>query len=261
MRSCILRNLIRAQQLSREFLGGSRTYSRLKLARRFSSNVGKNHSDGNEDANKDEDHNLAIEPLWNTKYKMFHDKDADIIFDVSEEQQKILLEELNKQEKVQNPYADINLDHGTSGVFDIKDLVTLLERDKAKNIFVASVSKEYAYVDYIVVVSGNSQKHMNALATFIRKVYKLKRYPTDKIPKIEGENSKDWMALDLGNIALHIFSHSARQYYDLETLWTVGSQYDEKTNEVTDLNIIDQYNVFLADFQPADNVSDSQRVV
>jgi len=87
---------------------------------------------------------------------------------------------------------------GVTGVFDIEELVELLERDKAKNIFVASVPKEYSYVDYIVVVTGNSQKHMNALATFIRKVYKLKRHQTDLIPKIEGENSKDWMALDLG---------------------------------------------------------------
>jgi len=87
---------------------------------------------------------------------------------------------------------------GVTGVFDIEQLVELLERDKAKNIFVASVPKEYAYVDYIVIVTGNSQKHMNALATFVRKVYKLKRHRNELIPKIEGENSKDWMALDLG---------------------------------------------------------------
>lgn len=88
---------------------------------------------------------------------------------------------------------------GVTGVFDIKDLVLLLEQDKAKNIFVASVPKEYAYVDYIVVVTGKSQKHMSALATFVRKVYKLKKYQTDQIPKIEGEQSKDWIAIDLGN--------------------------------------------------------------
>jgi len=45
----------------------------------------------------------------NTKYKIFHDEDADVILDVSEEQQKILLEDLNKQEQIRDPYADINL--------------------------------------------------------------------------------------------------------------------------------------------------------
>lgn len=87
---------------------------------------------------------------------------------------------------------------GITGVYDIEELVALLERDKANNIFVAKVSKKYAYVDYIVVVTGRSQKHMNALATFVRKVYKLKRYPSDLIPKIEGQKSHDWIALDLG---------------------------------------------------------------
>lgn len=87
---------------------------------------------------------------------------------------------------------------GITGVYDIEDLIALLERDKANNIFVAKVPQEYAYVDYMVVVTGKSWKHMNALATFVRKVYKLKKYPTDLIPKIEGKDSKDWIALDLG---------------------------------------------------------------
>ncbi|KYM93091.1 Uncharacterized protein C7orf30 [Atta colombica] len=258
MRSCILRNLLSVRQLFREAPGShtsrSLTYSWLKLTRRFSNDMGNDdYEDKKDDTSKNTGYNLT--GAMNIKYKVFHDKDADIILDVSEEQQKILLEDLNKQEeKVHDPYADINLEHGVTGVFDIDQLVELLERDKAKNIFVASVPKEYAYVDYIVVVTGNSQKHINALATFIRKVYKLKRYQNELIPKIEGEKSKDWMALDLGNIALHILSGSAREHFDLETLWTVGSQYDDKTNTSRESSIMDQYNVFLADLQPADNV-------
>lgn len=79
----------------------------------------------------------------------------------------------------------------------------MLKEDKAKQIFVASVPKDYSYVDYIVIVTAKSHKHMSALATFVRKVYKLKRHKTDMIPKIEGENSKDWIALDLGSLDLY----------------------------------------------------------
>jgi len=57
-----------------------------------------------------------------------------------------------------------------------------------------------------------------------------------------------------GNIVLHILSSSAREHYDLETLWTVGSQYDDKTKEPQDANIMNQYNAFLADLQPADEI-------
>lgn len=74
----------------------------------------------------------------------------------------------------------------------------LLQKDNVKDIFVASVPSEMSYVDYIVVVTGKSYKHMQTLASFIRKIYKLKKHKTDMSIKIDGEKSKDWIALDLG---------------------------------------------------------------
>ena len=53
-------------------------------------------------------------------------------------------------------------------------------------------------MDYIVVVTGKSVRHMHALATFVRKVFKMKSHTHERIPRVEGQNSKDWMALDLG---------------------------------------------------------------
>ncbi|KAK2580922.1 hypothetical protein KPH14_005991 [Odynerus spinipes] len=96
-----------------------------------------------------------------------------------------------------------------------------------------------------------SQRHMNALAEYVRKVYKLKMHKKDIVPKIEGAKSKDWIALDLGNIALHIFSAAARERYDLETLWTVGSDYDDETHK-PETDIMEQYNAFLKVFEPAE---------
>lgn len=84
-------------------------------------------------------------------------------------------------------------------MYEIEDLVQLLRRDKAKDIFVASVPPENSYVDYIVVVTGKSVRHMIALATFVRKVYKVKANKDDILPKIEGPSCKNWIALDLGN--------------------------------------------------------------
>lgn len=56
------------------------------------------------------------------------------------------------------------------------------------------------YVDYICIVSGKSQRHMLAIAEFVRRVYKKKCDIYDSVPKIEGESSKDWIALDLGKL-------------------------------------------------------------
>lgn len=97
---------------------------------------------------------------------------------------------------------------GQNGVFEIEDLVDLLQRENSKNIFVATVSKDINYVEYICVVSARSNRHLLALAEFVRKVYKRKCHKNDHIPRIEGKKSDEWMALDLGNtIVLAMFSY------------------------------------------------------
>lgn len=86
---------------------------------------------------------------------------------------------------------------GLSGVFEIQDLVQVLKRENAVDIFVAKVPNELNYVDYMCIVSGKSQKHMQAVVQFVRRVYKQKM-KGDVIPRTEGAKSKDWIALDLG---------------------------------------------------------------
>lgn len=132
---------------------------------------------------------------------------------------------------------------GKTGVYDIEDLVELLKKENAIDLCVIKVPKEYSYVDYLCIVTGSSFRHMGGMADFVRKVYKLKRNPEDLIPAIEGRKlSKDWMAMDLGNIALHIFSKEARETYSLETLWTLGVEYEKRTSKPdTTQEIYDQY--------------------
>ncbi|XP_034174913.1 ribosomal silencing factor RsfS-like protein, 312 isoform X1 [Osmia lignaria lignaria] len=229
------------------------TYSLLKQVKNFSTNNQKciKHDDQNQS------HNLP--GSINITHEIFEDKNAEIIYDVSETQETINLEDLRIEKEDHDPYEGINLERGTNGVFKIEDLVLLLQKENAKNIFVASVPPELSYVDYMVVVTGKSNKHMQALAEFVRKVYKLKRHKTDLIPKIEGKDSNHWIALDLGNIALHIFSKSARPLYDLETLWSVGPDYDDKCKSASE-DIMEQYNAFLSDLEPLENDEQNEAV-
>ncbi|XP_038216601.1 uncharacterized protein LOC119835668 [Zerene cesonia] len=97
-------------------------------------------------------------------------------------------------------FDGINLERGKNGVFDIEDLVEILQRENSKDIFVATVPKEINYVDYICVVSAKSKRHIFALAEFVRKVYKKKCNKSDHIPRLEGKNSDEWIALDLGKL-------------------------------------------------------------
>ncbi|KAB0797943.1 hypothetical protein PPYR_08936 [Photinus pyralis] len=186
-----------------------------------------------------------------SKYQRFRDEDSEVILDVLEERQKYArqLEEIESPD----PFQGLNLERGRTGVFEIVDLVEALKRENADNIFVATVPDEYNYVDYICVVNGRSLKHMMAIAQFIRRVFKQKRTNDDIVPKLEGADSKDWLALDLGNIALHIFSKEAREKYDLESLWSVGTEYDPQTHTNDPYTeILESHSIFLKDLQPVD---------
>lgn len=85
-------------------------------------------------------------------------------------------------------------------MYDVEDLVDVLNKQRAVDLCVISIPPEHRYVDFIVIVTGKSYKHMLSMATFVRRVFKKKYDPErgDKPPRIEGEESDDWIALDLG---------------------------------------------------------------
>ncbi|KAK4880328.1 hypothetical protein RN001_008474 [Aquatica leii] len=188
-----------------------------------------------------------------SKYEVFRDEDSEIILDVIEEREKYL--KANELE-THDPFKGLNLERGKTGVFDIEDLVEVLKRENADDIFVSSVPTKYNYVDFICLASGRSQKHLNAIIQFVRRVYKCKRHDSDEIPKFEGKNSKDWLALDLGNIALHVFSKQARALYDLDSLWALGPEFDKECNKKDPMvEMLEKHSIFLQDLKPADVIS------
>uniref|UniRef100_A0A336LD86 Mitochondrial assembly of ribosomal large subunit protein 1 n=1 Tax=Culicoides sonorensis TaxID=179676 RepID=A0A336LD86_CULSO len=189
------------------------------------------------------------------KFQVFQDSEQ-IILDVEEERQLREQQELSgeiqplKQQRIID--MDISLERGLTGVFEIEEIVKILRKENGIDICVCKVPPELKYVDYICVVTGRSHRHMLGMAEYIRRIFKLKRHKGDVLPRIEGANGRDWMAIDLGNIALHIFSHAARVNYDLESLWALGSQYDEACNQKEDENLgsLDKYSIYLEDLKP-----------
>lgn len=194
--------------------------------------------------------NSRTSPAIASKYQIINEENSQIIENTDTE----MLFQYEGKEKyplLSDEFDGINLERGKTGVFEIEDLVELLQRENSKDIFVASVPKEINYVSYICVVSARSKRHITALAEFVRKVYKKKCYKSDQIPRLEGKDSDEWVAIDLGNIALHIFSEKTRQVYDLESLWSVGPEHDDqvrKKNEIVD--IFENYSAYLKDLKP-----------
>jgi len=197
--------------------------------------------------------NLALGNIG-SKYQVFRDEDAEIIMDVNEERLKYA-SGLQQSEELtaEDSFHGLNLQRGKTGVFEIEDLVSVLKRENAESLFVATVPPEFKYVDYICIVSGKSHRHMLAIAQFVRRVFKQKMHKDDIIPKLEGASSNEWMALDLGNIALHVFSREARGVYDVDSLWSVGPQFDnECIKEDPVVEMLQKHSIYLRDLQPAE---------
>lgn len=88
---------------------------------------------------------------------------------------------------------------------------------KALNVEIIDVRGKVDYADYVVVMSGRSDRQVNALARNVQEHVK-KKEKVDCIG-VEGLPQGHWVLMDFGDVIVHIFHEDTRGYYDLETLW------------------------------------------
>jgi ribosome-associated protein len=78
------------------------------------------------------------------------------------------------------------------------------------------VSSMGSYTDFIGIVSGRSDRQVDAIAEGVSMALKARGlYPLGQ----EGTGSGRWTLLDFGSFVVHIFYHPVREFYDLESLW------------------------------------------
>ena len=71
--------------------------------------------------------------------------------------------------------------------------------------------------DALVVASGRNDRQVRAIA---EEVERLVEIALDLKPlRVEGWTGAEWIALDYGDVIVHVFDEAAREYYDLEHLW------------------------------------------
>ena len=88
---------------------------------------------------------------------------------------------------------------------------------KAARIEVIDVRGKVDYTDYVVVMSGRSDRQVAAIARGIEEDLKLKHGA--RCSGVEGLPQGNWVLLDFGDVVAHIFHQDTRGYYDLEALW------------------------------------------
>ncbi|HEX8479380.1 MAG TPA: ribosome silencing factor [Telluria sp.] len=143
---------------------------------------------------------------------------------------------------------------------DIKKLQTLvvdaLEDVKGQDIQVFDTVHLTSLFDRIAVVSGTSNRQTKALAASVRDKVKL---AGGDVVGMEGEDTGEWVLVDLGDMIVHIMQPAIRQYYRLEEIWgdkpvKLGAAKRKSTPEAEDAAVAKPVSKHLASTQAAPEV-------
>ncbi len=105
-------------------------------------------------------------------------------------------------------------------------LVNLMEEKQADNITKISLEGKSSIGDYMLIVSGGSQRQVTSLAGFV--IRTLKSIGLGGI-RAEGADQGDWILIDAGDVIVHIFRPEVREFYNLEKMWKPRLEnFDEK---------------------------------
>ena len=96
-------------------------------------------------------------------------------------------------------------------------IISILDENSAQDILNIDLDGKSSIADYMIVASGRSNRHVNALADYVQTG--LKEIGLPKMG-IEGQEACDWVLIDAGDVILHIFRPEVREFYNIEKIWT-----------------------------------------
>jgi len=98
-----------------------------------------------------------------------------------------------------------------------QEIIKILNDNKAIEVKSINLKNKTSIADFMIVASGNSSRHMQALSEILLENLKKKGIENCRI---EGQNSKEWKLIDAVDIIIHIFHPEKRKFYDLEKMWS-----------------------------------------
>ncbi len=87
---------------------------------------------------------------------------------------------------------------------------------KASGLEVIDVAGRVDYADFLVLMSGRSDRHVTALASSIEEALRAKG---KRALAVEGLPHANWVLMDFGDVVVHVFQDDARSAYDIDALW------------------------------------------
>lgn len=109
--------------------------------------------------------------------------------------------------------TEATLDHDSLKKF----VIDKIEDMKGRDITEIDVAGRSTVTDTMIVCSGNSKRHVRSIAENV--VVEMKRAGSPPL-SIEGQESGEWVLVDLGDVVLHVMQDETRDFYQLEKLWS-----------------------------------------
>ncbi len=100
-------------------------------------------------------------------------------------------------------------------------VVDALEELKAVNPVTLDVSGLTDVMDFLVIASGTSNRHVKSLADNV--CMQAKKNGVRPLG-VEGESAGDWVLVDFGDVVVHVMLPAVRDFYDVERLWASPDQ-------------------------------------
>lgn len=101
-----------------------------------------------------------------------------------------------------------------------------LEDLKAQESVVLDVRELSSVMDWLIVASGTSSRHVKSLANNV--IMRAKEQGVRPMG-VEGERVGEWVLVDFGDVVVHVMQPAARSFYDLERLWSVQATEPESS--------------------------------
>lgn len=101
----------------------------------------------------------------------------------------------------------------------LEAIVNAIGDAKGLNISVLDVREMTVVTDYMVIVTGNSSRHVKSISrTVVQNLTDARRKPIG----LEGEQFAQWILIDYGDVIVHVMDAATREFYSLESIWKVS---------------------------------------
>ena len=97
------------------------------------------------------------------------------------------------------------------------EIESILSDNKATEITSIDLKNKTTIADFMIVASGNSSRHIQALSEILLDQLEKKGISNCRL---EGKNSNEWKLIDAKDIIIHIFLPEKRKFYNLERMWS-----------------------------------------